>query len=58
LPERTARPQIPSHVLNARRVREVGDYGIFEEVVETTANLTMDEGRFFVAEIERFLREK
>jgi len=41
--------------LNARRVREVADYGIFEEVVEPTANLTVDEGRSFVVEVERLL---
>jgi uncharacterized protein (UPF0332 family) len=51
-------PKFHRMFLNARRVREVADYGIFEEVVEPTANLTVDEGRSFVSEIERFLRGK
>jgi uncharacterized protein (UPF0332 family) len=51
-------PKFHRMFLNARRVREVADYGIFEEVVEPTANLTVDEGRSFVAEIDRILSGK
>jgi hypothetical protein len=42
--------------LNARRVREVADYGLFEEVIESTANLTLEESQAFVSEIERLLQ--
>src|SRR5208282_3003890 len=48
-------PKFHRMFLNACRVREVADYGIFEEVVEPTANLTLDEGRSFVVEVERLL---
>ncbi len=48
-------PKFHRMFLNARRVREVADYGIFEEVVEPTANLTVDAGRSFVVEVERLL---
>jgi uncharacterized protein (UPF0332 family) len=51
-------PKFHRMFLNARRVREIADYGIFEEVIAPTANLTVDEGRSFVAEIARLLQEK
>ena len=41
--------------LNARRVRETADYGLFEEIVESTATLTLEETQAFVTEIERLL---
>ncbi len=44
--------------LNARRVREVADYGIFEEIFEPTATLTLEDTRFFIEEIERLLELK
>jgi uncharacterized protein (UPF0332 family) len=42
--------------LNARRVRETADYGIFEGIMEPTADVTLDEGRAFLAEITRILQ--
>ena len=38
-------PKFHRMFLNARRVRETADYGIFEEIIEPTANLTVEEGR-------------
>ena len=51
-------PKFHRMFLNARRVREIADYGVFEEIIEPTASLTAEEGQSFVAEIERFLRGK
>lgn len=51
-------PKFHRMFLNARRVRETADYGIFEEIIEPTANLTVEEGRAFVAEINRILQGK
>jgi uncharacterized protein (UPF0332 family) len=49
-------PKFHRMFLNARRVRETADYGIFEEIIEPTANLTVEEGRVFVTEIKRILQ--
>jgi uncharacterized protein (UPF0332 family) len=49
-------PKFHRMFLNARRVREVADYGLFEEVIESTANLTLEESQAFVSEIERLLQ--
>ncbi len=49
-------PKFHRMFLNARRVRETADYGIFEEVIEPTANLTVEEGRAFLIEIDRILQ--
>jgi uncharacterized protein (UPF0332 family) len=49
-------PKFHRMFLNARRVREVADYGLFEEVIESTANLTLEESRAFVSEVERLLQ--
>jgi uncharacterized protein (UPF0332 family) len=49
-------PKFHRMFLNARRVREVADYSLFEEVIESTANLTLEESQAFVSEIERLLQ--
>jgi len=49
-------PKFHRMFLSARRVRETADYGIFEEIIESIANLTLEEARAFVAEINRILR--
>ena len=49
-------PKFHRMFLNARRVRETADYGVFEEVIEPTANLTVEEGRVFLTEIDRILQ--
>jgi uncharacterized protein (UPF0332 family) len=49
-------PNFHRMFLNARRVREVADYSLFEEIIESTANLTLKESQSFVSEIERLLQ--
>jgi len=43
--------------LNARRVRETADYGIFEGVNENTARITLKDSRAFFEEVQRQLQE-
>ena len=50
-------PKFHRMFINARRVREVADYSLFEEVIESTANLTLEESQAFVSEIERLLKQ-
>jgi uncharacterized protein (UPF0332 family) len=49
-------PKFHRMFLNARRVREVADYSLFEEVIESTANLTLEDSQAFVSKIERLLQ--
>lgn len=51
-------PKFHRMFLNARRVRETADYGLFEEIIEPTATLTLEESRTFIAEVERLLKTK
>ena len=51
-------PKFHRMLLNARRVREMADYGIFEEIIEPTASVTLEESRAFVAEVERLLKSQ
>jgi hypothetical protein len=44
--------------LNARRVREVADYGLFEETSGAAATITITESHAFITEIERLLETK
>jgi uncharacterized protein (UPF0332 family) len=48
-------PKFHRMFLNARRVRETADYGLFEEIIEATAIITIEESQAFVTEIERLL---
>lgn len=48
-------PKFHRMFLNARRVRETADYGLFEEIFEATAKITINESYAFVIEIERLL---
>jgi len=41
--------------MNARKIREIADYGIFDEIVEPDASLKVEEGRKFVAAIKVLL---
>ncbi|MBI4794384.1 MAG: HEPN domain-containing protein [Deltaproteobacteria bacterium] len=50
-------PRYHRMLLNARRVREIADYGIFDEVNESTARSTVEDGQSFIFEIERLLHE-
>lgn len=42
-------------LLNARRVRETADYGLFEEISEPAATLTLADSRAFIAAVEGLL---
>lgn len=42
-------------LMNARKIREIADYDIDEEIVEPVASLKIEEGRAFLAEIKRVL---
>ena len=42
-------------LIDARKIREIADYDIQEEIVEPTASLKIEEGKAFLAEIKRLL---
>ena len=42
-------------LIAARKIREIADYDIQEEIVEPTASLKLDEGKRFIQEIKRLL---
>lgn len=42
-------------LLNARKIREIADYDIDEEIVEPAASLKVDEGRAFISVIKDYL---
>jgi uncharacterized protein (UPF0332 family) len=48
-------PKFHRMFLNARRVREIVDYGLFEEIVESSASMTLGDSQAFVAEIQNLL---
>ena len=54
--------QITNGVMDLKKEREsdyrqkIADYSIFEEIIEPTANLTVEEARAFVGEISRILQ--
>jgi len=41
--------------INARKIREIADYDIQEEIVEPVANLKLEEGREFISVIKKML---
>ena len=45
-------------LMNARKIREIADYDIDEEIVEPVASLKLEEGREFVDAIKVFLGAK
>jgi hypothetical protein len=42
-------------LMNARKIREIADYDIDEEIVEPVASLKVEEGRAFLAAIRELL---
>jgi uncharacterized protein (UPF0332 family) len=42
-------------LMNARKIREIADYDIDEEIVEPVASLKIDEGRSFLSAIKNYL---
>lgn len=51
-------PRYHRMLINARKIREIADYEIIEEVIEPFANLTIEQGREFVAEAKRLIEKK
>jgi uncharacterized protein (UPF0332 family) len=49
-------PKYHKMLIGARKVREVADYDIEEEIVEPTASLKLEEGRAFLSAIEDYLK--
>lgn len=48
-------PKYHRMLIDARKIREIADYDIQEEIVEPTASLKFEEGKAFLAEIKRAL---
>ena len=48
-------PRYHRMFINARKIREIADYDIGEEVVEPEATLKVEEGREFVAAVKKLL---
>lgn len=48
-------PKLHRMFMNARKIREIADYGIFDEIVEPDASLKVEEGREFVTAIKALL---
>jgi uncharacterized protein (UPF0332 family) len=48
-------PKFHRMLINARKVREIADYDIDEEIVEPVASLKIDEGRAFLAAMKDYL---
>ena len=48
-------PKFHRMLRNARKIREIADYDIDEEIVEPAASLKIDEGRAFLSVIKDYL---
>jgi uncharacterized protein (UPF0332 family) len=48
-------PRFHKMLMNARKIREIADYDIDEEIIEPVASLKIDEGRAFITAIKLFL---
>ena len=48
-------PRYHKILMNARKIREIADYDIDEEIVEPVASVKIEEGRAFIAAIKLFL---
>ena len=51
-------PKFHRMLMNARKIREIADYDIDEEIVEPVASLKIDEGRAFLSVIKDYLGQK
>lgn len=49
------KPKFHRMLINARKIREIADYDIDEEIVEPVASLKIDEGRAFLAAMKDYL---
>jgi uncharacterized protein (UPF0332 family) len=43
-------------LINARKIREIADYDIQEEIIEPVASLKIEEGKEFYNEIKNYLK--
>jgi uncharacterized protein (UPF0332 family) len=48
-------PKFHKMLMSARKIREIADYDIDEEIVEPVASLKVEEGRAFLAAIRELL---
>jgi len=48
-------PKYHRMLIDARKIREIADYDIEEEIVEPVASLKIEEGKAFLSEIEGLL---
>ena len=48
-------PKYHKMLIDARKIREIADYDIQEEIVEPTASLKIEEGKAFLSVIKIFL---
>jgi uncharacterized protein (UPF0332 family) len=48
-------PKFHKMLISARKIREIADYDIDEEIVEPVASLKLEEGRAFLAAIQEIL---
>ena len=48
-------PKFHKMLINARKIREIADYDIDEEIVEPVASLKIDEGKAFLSAIKKFI---
>ena len=48
-------PKFHRMLMSARKIREIADYDIDEEIVEPVASLKIDEGRSFLSAIKNYL---
>jgi uncharacterized protein (UPF0332 family) len=49
-------PKFHRMFLNARHIREIADYGLFEEIGESNATLTIEDSKAFISEILKMLK--
>jgi uncharacterized protein (UPF0332 family) len=50
-------PKFHRMLIDARKIREIADYDIDEEIVEPMATLKVDEGRMFLSAIRVAIRK-
>ncbi len=48
-------PKYHRMLIDARKIREIADYDIEEEIVEPVASLKIEEGKVFLSEIKKIL---
>lgn len=49
-------PKYHKMLMNSRKIREIADYNILEEVIETDVELKLEEGKEFLEIIKNYLK--